>query len=173
MNQLCNLPLQSQMKHTRMSIAPKSALNGIVLAVSLAFALLPPTANATLGETEASIALDGQQLQSSIKMSERAHYRVHELKTTLGTVVHEFAGADGTVFAIAWSGPSMPDLRQTLGRYFEVYTAGAKVNRAGHAHLQFEQDGLVVEVSGHMRAFTGRAYLPQSVPAGMALGELR
>jgi hypothetical protein len=158
------------MENTSMPTRPE--FKSLVLVLAAALALLPHVAKATLGEAEATVAVDGQQLQSSVKMSERANYRVHELQLASGTVLREFATADGTVFAIAWQGPSVPNLRQTLGRYFDVYTAGAKANRAGHAHLQFQQDGLVVQASGHMRAFTGRAYLPQSIPAGTTLEEL-
>lgn len=156
-----------------MSSRSEFEMKYLVLALAASLALMPHVARATLGEAESSIALDGQQLQSSVKMSERATFRVHEMQLASGTVVREFAATDGNVFAVAWAGPTMPNLRQTLGRYFETYTAGAKANRLGHTHLQFEQDGLVVQVSGHMRAFTGRAYLPQSVPAGTTLQELR
>jgi hypothetical protein len=31
---------------------------------------------------------------------------------------------------------------------------------------------LVIESAGRMRAFTGRAYLPQAVPAGVIVDEL-
>ena len=156
-----------------MSTRPEFDFKYFACALAAALALMPHSAKATLGEKETSVALDGQQLQSSVKMSERATYRVHELQMASGTRVREFAAPDGTVFAVAWNGPSLPNLRQTLGNYFELYTAGARANRLGHAHLHFQQDGLVVEASGHMRAFMGRAYLPQSVPAGTSLDEVR
>jgi hypothetical protein len=161
------------MENTPMPTRLEAEFKYLILAFAAALALIPQSARATLGEPEASIALDGQHLQSSVKMSERATYRVHELTMASGTTVREFASPGGTVFAVAWSGPSMPDLRQTLGRYFDTYTAGARMNRTGHSHLQFKQDGLVVEASGHMRAFSGRAYLPDSIPAGTSLTELR
>jgi hypothetical protein len=31
----------------------------------------------------------------------------------------------------------------------------------------------VVEVSGHLRSFTGRAYIPQQLPAGMHVEDIR
>jgi hypothetical protein len=164
---------QTQMENTRMSTRSEFEFKYWVISLAAALALIPVTANATLGEAESSVALDSQQLQSSVKMSERGTYRVHELQLASGTLVREFAAPNGTVFAVAWKGPSLPNLRQTLGRYFDSYTAGAEANRLGHTHMQFEQDGLVVEASGHMRAFTGRAYLPQAVPAGTSLDEVR
>jgi hypothetical protein len=31
----------------------------------------------------------------------------------------------------------------------------------------------VVQSGGHMRAFAGRAYLPQAIPSGVDIGDLR
>ena len=81
-----------------------------------------------------------------------------------GTRVREFVGTDGKVFAVAWNGPTVPNLRQALGRYFDAYVTEAKNKHAGHGQLQVSQSDLVVQSGGHMRAFAGRAYLPQSIP---------
>jgi hypothetical protein len=50
--------------------------------------------------------------------------------------------------------------------------SGAKASRTGHHHLEIRQDNFVMQSSGHMRAFTGRAYVPQALPAGLSLDEL-
>src|ERR1035438_3148490 len=83
--------------------------------------LLPCLASAALGEPEASVLADGAQLQGSIKVSDQASYRLHEIQLPSGTLVREYAGLDGTVFAITWHGPYVPNLRQILGRYFDAY----------------------------------------------------
>jgi hypothetical protein len=140
----------------------------------LAAALCPCIAGAALGEPEASVQTDGLQLKgSSIQVTEHAAYRLHEMQLPSGTRVREFAGPDGKVFAIAWNGPTIPNLRQTMGRYFNTYVAAAKGKHSGHSHLEIQQDGLVVQSSGHMRAFAGRAYLAQAVPGAVDLRELR
>ena len=139
----------------------------------LVVALLAQPAFAALGEPEASAADDARQLKASIKATGRATYRVHEIQLPSGTVVREFATVGGTVFAIAWSGPAMPDLRQTLGRYFDGYVAAARAQPGSRHHFQIRQSALVVQSSGRMRAFSGRAYLPQAVPAGTSLDEIR
>jgi len=90
-----------------------------------------------------------------------------------GTLVREYSGADGYVFAVTWNGPFMPNLRQTLGRYFDVYVAAAKANRTDHRHLQIEQNDLVVQASGRMHSFAGRAYLPLALPPGVSPGDLQ
>jgi hypothetical protein len=146
----------------------------LVLSSAAAFAvLLPSVAFSTLGEPEASVQADGQRLLGAIKESNHGSYRVHEMQLPSGTLVREYAGMDGNVFAVTWRGPFMPDLRQTLGRYFDTYAAAAKAARADRNHLQIEQSDLVVQVSGHMRAFKGRAYLPQAIPGGVSLGDLQ
>jgi hypothetical protein len=136
-------------------------------------ALLPRLACAALGEPESSIAGDVQHLKGSIKSTIRSNYRVHEIQLPSGTVLREFAAVDGNVFAVVWSGPAIPDLRQALGRYFDVYLTAAQARRGGHRHLQIEQSGFVMQSSGHMRAFSGRAYLPQALPPGTSADEIR
>jgi Protein of unknown function (DUF2844) len=144
-----------------------------VLAAGMLIAALSPCiAAAALGEPEASVDTDVARLRASIKVSARAEYRVHEMSLPSGTRVREFVGMDGTVFAVAWNGPAIPDLRQTFGRYFDTYVTAAKAKHAGHSQMQIRQSDLVVESSGHMRAFAGRAYLPQSIPGGVDIGEL-
>ena len=88
--------------------------------------------------------------------------------------MREYSGLDGNVFAVTWHGPFIPNLRQMLGRYFDEYAAAAQTQpHPDHHHLQIALSDLVVQSSGHMRAFSGRAYLPQSIPAGVSLGELQ
>jgi uncharacterized protein DUF2844 len=145
----------------------------VLASAALVAALSPCIAGAALGEPESSVQTDGAMLQGSIRTTEHASYRLHEIQLPSGTVLREFAGSDGKVFAVAWNGPNIPNLRQAFGRYFDTYVTAAKAKHAGHTHLQIQQSDLVVQSNGHMRAFVGRAYLPQAVPSGVDLGELR
>ena len=140
---------------------------------ALMVALLPRLACAALGEPESSISGDVQHLKGSIKSTVRTNYRVHEIQLPSGTVLREFAAAGGNVFAVTWSGPAIPDLRQALGRYFDVYVTAAQAKQGGRRHLQIKQSEFVMESSGHMRAFSGRAYLPQALPPGISADEIR
>lgn len=135
--------------------------------------MIPCIASAALGEPEASVQADGARIQGSIKVMDRAVYRLHEIQLPSGTVVREYAAPDGVIFAVAWEGPTAPNLRETLGRYFDNYVAAARANRLGHHHLSLQQNDLVIQSSGHMRAFSGRAYLPLALPGGVDLGEIR
>jgi hypothetical protein len=135
-------------------------------------ALSPCIAAAALGEPETSVQADGAQLGGSITVSQHANYRLHEIRLPSGTLVREFAGSDGKVFAVAWNGPTVPNLREILGQYFDSYVTAAKAPHSGHHHLQIRQNDLVVQAGGRMRAFSGRAYLPQAVPSGVSVGDL-
>ena len=143
-----------------------------LLSFTLIGALAPYIAAAALGETEVSVQADAEQLRASIKSEDRVGYRVHEVQLPSGTLLREFVGPDGKVFAVAWRGPHPPNLRQALGRYFDVYVSAPNPQRADHKHLQIQQGDLVVQASGHMRAFSGRAYLAGAVPGGVNLGDL-
>ncbi len=145
----------------------------VLSSVALLSGLGPCIASATLGGPETSVQGDVVELKGSIKVTEHASYRLHEIQMVSGTVVREFVGSDGKVFAVAWSGPTIPNLRQMLGQYFDNYVTAAKSKHAGHTHLQIQQSDLVVQAAGHMRAFSGRAYLPQAVPSGVSVGDLR
>jgi hypothetical protein len=134
-------------------------------------AMCPRIASATLGEPEVSIQADGAKLQSSVKMTDQSLYHMHEMTLASGTVVREFVGLDGKVFAVSWRGPYMPNLRQTLGKYFDVMKATPRT-RVDRNRVQLQQDDLVVQNGGHMLAFSGRAYLISAIPAGVTVGDL-
>lgn len=151
----------------------RNTLNLIGLTALLgAAALLPNLACATLGGPEASAAGDSSSLQGSIKSTLRSTYRVHEILLPSGTVLREYAVAGGTVFAVVWEGPNIPDLRQTLGQYFDTYVV-EQARSASRTQLAIRHEDFVAHVSGHMRAFKGTAYLPQAVPAGVNVEDLR
>ena len=79
-------------------------------------------------------------------------------------MVRAYVSPADLVFGVAWQGPKVPDLTQVLGACFPAYQAAlpAPVRRQGPVMVHTE--ALVVEMSGHMRAFAGRAYLPSLVP---------
>jgi len=152
---------------------PIISVKKCVLGAGLFIAALSPCiAAAALGEPEVSVQADQAQLRGSLKVTDHASYRLHEIQLPSGTRVREFAAADGTVFAVAWNGPTVPNLRQTLGRYFDTFVAAAQANRAGHHHLQIRRDDLVLTARGHMRDFSGVAYLPTAMPGNVNVEEL-
>ncbi|WP_367949067.1 DUF2844 domain-containing protein [Paraburkholderia sp. NMBU_R16] len=69
-------------------------------------------------------------------------YTVHTLTLPSGTVVREYVASSGLVFGVAWKGPTLPDLRATLGDAFDRYVSASA---AGHkAALAVAASDLVV-----------------------------
>lgn len=106
-----------------------------------------------------------------------ASYTVRQTTLTSGTVVREYAGQDGKVFAIAWSGSRMPDVASLLGGYLPQATQAAAAQRAqrggGRGPVSVDQPGLVVHAGGHMGHFAGQAYLPLMLPTGMTGSDIQ
>lgn len=117
---------------------------------------------------------DAAKLSGTVQVLDHATYRVHAIDTAAGAEVREFVNPQGKVFGVAWNGPTMPNLRATLGKYFDqAAAAAARTKHGSHSRLEIREGGLVVESSGHPRAFSGRAYLPSALPDGFDLKELR
>ena len=131
---------------------------------------------ASLGGDVSSVQTDQLRMQSTQQTTAKQSYTVYELRAATGTVVREYASPTGTVFAVAWQGPWLPDIRQILGTYFEQYAQAAKAQsgtRMGRRPLMIEQPGLVVQSGGHPRAFVGKAYVPGMVPQGVRAEDLQ
>jgi hypothetical protein len=135
---------------------------------------LPLSAWASLGGDMESVDADQAAMNASERITTSTEaYTVYELKTATGTVVREYLSLAGSVFAVTWNGPTLPNVRQILGGYFSEYTGAAQKQQGGHGHLLIRRPDLVVESSGRMRAFFGRAYLPQGLPQGVAVTDLK
>lgn len=143
-------------------------LKVLVMAATLVIGASP--AWASLGGDTASIQADQVHMQGSRRTTAAGSYTVHEIQGASGTIVREYVSADGKVFAVGWQGPWMPDMRQLLGSYFDQYAranqaqTGARMRRGP---VLINEPGLVVQIGGHMRAFAGRAYVPEMLPSGV------
>lgn len=103
-------------------------------------------------------------------------YTVRQTTLAGGIVVREYVSPSGTVFGVGWRGPQPPDLAALLGSYFPQFVAGVKANHAAgvvHGPGIVEQPGLVVHSGGHMGAFSGQAWLPQALPAGVSAADIQ
>jgi hypothetical protein len=155
-----------QMKSKFRTSMSRTSWMGVVL-LMLA---LPLPALAALGGDATSVDQDQQQMKASRKTTQAEAYTVHELKDSAGTVVKEYISPAGKVFAISWHGPFIPNMQQILGTYFDQFAQGAKIQREsgpGHRPVNIQQPGFVFHNGGHMRAFFGKAYVPEMVPQGV------
>jgi hypothetical protein len=131
---------------------------------------------AALGGTLDSVESDQSHMKASVKVTTAGTYTIHELKASSGTTIREYVSSDGRVFGVTWEGPFIPDMQQLLGTYFEQYAKGVKAQREAHVGrrpLNIEMSNLIVQASGHMRAFYGRAYDPGLLPAGIGADDIR
>jgi uncharacterized protein DUF2844 len=143
--------------------------------VAFLLLLLSFRAHASLGGGTDSIDADRAAIKGTVQPRQGAGYSVHEIHGATGTVVREYVSPGGTVFAVGWQGQFTPDLQQLLGPYFDMYVAGVKAQKAsyiGRRPLTLKLPGLVVERRGHLRAESGRAYIPEQVPPGVKVEEL-
>ena len=130
-------------------------------------------ATATLGEDVSSVRADQAQTQGTLQIVNGAKFAVHEIQMPSGTAVRQYVSPAGMVFAVSWQGPTLPDLQQVLGRYFEQYSESVRSRGAGTGPSLNQQSGLVVQSGGHMRAFFGRAYVEQMLPRGVLPEEIQ
>jgi hypothetical protein len=150
---------------------PIQSARAIVLG---ALALLTPaTAHAALGSDAASIATDSTALGATHEIRHAAGWDVHVLHLPSGTLVHEYL-RNGKVFAVAWGGPALPDLRRLLGAYFEPYVRSPQGLNTGHHHLRVvSTPEWVVQSAGHAQAFIGRAWISAEIPSRFDLDTVR
>jgi hypothetical protein len=151
-------------------------LTRIVLFPALLAALAAAPAFAALGGDVSSVQADLAHMKGAIRVTTNTAVTVHEISTAYGTSVREFMGADGKVFAVSWSGPVNPDLRQVLGGYYPQFAQAASAAHAAHGdhrHLNIEQPGLVVQNVGRLRAFAGRAWVPSMLPVNFPIDDIK
>jgi hypothetical protein len=144
----------------------------------------PSIARATLGEPAASVAADAAQMNAARLLPglpaqntpTSGNFTVERLTTPEGTVVSEYIGQSGVVFAVTWRGPTPPDVATLLGTYFKQYSDAANTGAPSplglHASSVHASD-VTVETAGNMALMWGRAYLPAALPAGVNLSEIK
>jgi hypothetical protein len=144
-----------------MRSSTKSILVGAVLAAGLS------TGWAALGGKPARLGPHVAAAKSNAASTGQSAYTETEKVLDSGTTVHEYLDAGGNVFAVSWSGPFLPDLKEILGEHFGVMAAQQRNQRAGgRSPLHIRQSDVVIDSEGHMGSFQGRAWLPAKLPAG-------
>lgn len=142
----------------------------------LCLAAYAAPACAALGDTAPHAILNAPAPASETLASGAA--RVTSYVDAGGTRFNEYiATGSGEIFAYVWQGPTPPDLDALLGRYAAAWRSGAAAlhaaGRDGLHAARVDTPTVIVESSGHMRSYIGRAWLPAALPAGVAEGDLR
>jgi hypothetical protein len=148
-----------------------------LIAILPVMLIRPSNAFAALGGSVSTVDADRVHIQGALmRIVQTGPFALHEIRSSSGTMIREYVNSSGTVFAVAWDGPWLPDLRQVLGDQFDRYQTAMQSRqraRTGRGSVVIDEQGLVVQMSGHPRAFTGRAYLPGLLPAGVQLESIR
>jgi hypothetical protein len=152
--------------------ASRTRLIGISVGLMIAVATGVP-ALASLGADVNSIESDRVSMKGQLRVTSTGGYSVHEIQTPTNTLVREYIATNGKVFAVSWKGPLMPNLRETLGSFFAQYQAATMAPHAKRRQLSIEQPDLIVHSSGHMRAFSGQAFIPSLAPANFSLADIK
>ncbi len=152
--------------------AAKPGWRAMLIGLSLSAAVFASAhqSQAALGERAVSIESDRAVLSAEPAVITPGNgYTVHEMASSAVTL-REYVTPSGVVFAVAWNGPSTPDLDQILGSYAGEYQEALQHSerQKGNRHLQVKSQNIRVERWGHMRALHGRAYVPALIPLGVS-----
>ncbi len=122
---------------------------------------------ATLGGSVESVVTDQSKFHAKRAVVDRQDYTINEITGDDGTLIREYVTPAGKVFGVSWTGPTIPDLTQLLGTYNAEFQTAVHARRGRRGSAAVHNSDLVVESSGHMRSFHGRAYLNSLLPSGV------
>jgi Protein of unknown function (DUF2844) len=147
----------------------------IFLAVFVALLLASSTGWAVLGEYENSVTTDQQRMHAQLREAAGQGYSVKQLSSANGKVVKEYVSPAGLVFEVSWHSPTMPDLRQLLGSYFQQMQQAtqSQSRRQRRRSLVVKTKDFVLVSGGHMRSFHGVAYVPSLMPPNVTAEVVR
>jgi len=130
---------------------------------------LPGICYAELGGVAASISAEQKQFNSQLTSTQQNGYLVYTQTLTSGTIVQEYIAPSGIIFAISWSGPSLPNIQAIFGNYYANYLSAAEKSRRS---IYTSSESLVIQSTGMMGAFQGFAFLPKLAPTGFTVNNL-
>ena len=89
--------------------------------------------------------------------------------------VRQYVSSSGQVYAVSWDGPTMPDVAVLLGTSFDRYRQEANTalpNASGLHSSRVSTSDLMAETAVRLRDFSGRAWLPSALPAGVTAADI-
>ena len=144
----------------------RATLCSLALACLLFQGLAQP-ARAALGGTADSVESDRITMKALTRPVPTGALRKQELQLPSGTVVTEYLGGNGAVYAVTWHGPTLPNLQLILGNYFANLKTAAQPTggsaspgargQPGHCHrVEWQDAGLRGPRLGARHAAVGR-----------------
>ncbi len=158
-------PLEDRVGHARRC----------ALVAAGALCLLVSTAvHAGLGELVDSIGRDHLALGGkTLTVTPAVAYDIHETTTADGARIRQYVSRSGTVFAVAWSARTQPDLSILLAKQHDAYISATNAHHGNRHVFTVSTPELVISVLRVPRGFEGAAHVPALVPAGTSTSELR
>jgi hypothetical protein len=150
----------------------RATLSSLALACLL-FQGLPQTARAALGGPADTVESDRVSMKALTRPVPSGALRKQELQLPSGTVVTEYVGSNDLVYAVTWHGPTLPNLQLILGNYFANLKAAAQQPAVRRRLVRVNSPDIVIESSGKMRAFAGRAWVPTMLPSGVTAADIQ
>jgi hypothetical protein len=129
---------------------------------------LPHSARAALGGSADSVENDRVSMKGLTRPAAAGTLKKQQLQLPSGTLVTEYLNSGGAVYAVTWQGPTLPNLHQILGNYFSNYQTAARTPMVRHRVVRLDSPDVVIESTGKMRAFAGRAWVPALLPSGVS-----
>ncbi len=152
---------------------PKGTLMRAAPFISVLLLAYAGVSHAVLGGLPQQFNTEATTAVSSVT-SAGTNYVTRDTTLASGTRVREYVSAGGLVFALTWDGPTLPDLKALLGKYFDTMAAeSARMPRAGRSSMAISLPEVVINSGGRMRAFEGSAWIPAELPAGFTAADLR
>jgi predicted methyltransferase len=143
----------------------------------LAFVLLPTTLTpvmAGVGQPVQAVARDAAAMGGSVLVrAGSGNFSVQEIVAPGGGLVREYVGPSGMVFAVSWSGPTMPDLKALLASYYPRFALQAQASERGSKVLAIQCSDFVLRILKLPRGLAGAAYVPQLMPSGVTAAQLK
>jgi len=126
---------------------------------------LPIFAKAELGGNLAGITQEQKTFGSSLTYSPQSNYTIYIQSISPDLVIKEYVSSSGNIFGVAWKGSTLPNFQILLGNYYSNYLSAQQQNPRS---VFLQDNNLVIESSGVMGGYIGRAFLPKQVPTGLA-----
>ncbi|WNC89031.1 DUF2844 domain-containing protein [Paraburkholderia sp. FT54] len=148
----------------------------------LAATLLPLSSHATLGGAPSTSASSPALLratpQSAVatpaaQPANAVPYSMRQSIDANAVTIREYVLPENIVFAVKWSGPIRPDMTALLGSYFPNFVSAGQSHASGTGPLIDGNDDFRIESAGRLGRFSGMAWLPRLMPAGVRPGDLK
>ena len=160
--------------------SPKPSQRMAIAVTALLCLIGSPLAWAALGGAPQSGSVVPTQPGSSgarklLQRVPNAPYTVHESTLPSGTTVQELSLANGTVFAVIWSGPTLPNFDALLGARsstLDQHLAQRRQQGRRGSPVALNSPPLVLHSGGRMRDFAGYAYAPDLVPPDVRMQDV-